>query len=101
MNRIKACQALKLNDNQILDLSIVKKAYRKLSTVYHPDKGGNNEKMILINQAYKFLITDIQKPIFENQANSLCLFNDLFNFMLANYLLAYSRYTATICNTLP
>lgn len=34
----------------------IKKAFRKLSLVYHPDRpGGNNEKFIVIKQAYEEL----------------------------------------------
>lgn len=31
----------------------VKKAYRKAATKAHPDKGGSNEKMMLVNAAYE------------------------------------------------
>jgi len=33
----------------------IKKAYRKLATQYHPDKGGDAEQMRLLNEAYRIL----------------------------------------------
>lgn len=37
---------------QTASLGEVKKNYRNLAAVFHPDKGGNNEAMTLLNQAY-------------------------------------------------
>ena len=34
----------------------IKKAYHKLCLVHHPDKGGCNEKFIVINNAYQDLL---------------------------------------------
>ena len=53
----------------------VKKAYRSLSLLYHPDKHPENSaKFIEIAQAYKFLIAN--KPIYDN----LLINNDVSNF---------------------
>ena len=36
--------------------SDIKKAYRKMCLVYHPDKGGSNDEFIKINNAYNELL---------------------------------------------
>ena len=33
----------------------IKKAFRKLAHIHHPDKGGNEEKFKEINEAYQYL----------------------------------------------
>lgn len=101
MNKIEACKILKLNHNQVLNLATIKVAYRKLSKKHHPDMGGSNYAMIQINQAYAFLSSSNQDSTEELQANGLFIFNDLFNLMLANYLLAFSRYTSAVQKILP
>jgi len=35
----------------------IKKAYRKLCLVHHPDKGGSNDEFIKINNAYNELVS--------------------------------------------
>ena len=35
----------------------IKIAYHKLALMYHPDKGGSNEKFVEINEAYNELLT--------------------------------------------
>lgn len=101
MNKTEACKILKLNHNQVLSLATIKGAYRKLSKKNHPDMGGSNDAMILINQAYTFLSSNCPDSSEEVQANGLFIFNDLFNLMLANYLLAFSRYTSVVQKILP
>ncbi len=39
------------------DIKTIKDSYRKLVQGHHPDRGGNNENMILLNEAY-FVLTD-------------------------------------------
>ena len=36
------------------DESIIKKAYHRLARDYHPDKGGNPEDMVRLNNAYEW-----------------------------------------------
>ena len=36
--------------------SPVKAAYRQMALKYHPDKGGNNEAMQIINEFYEFIL---------------------------------------------
>lgn len=49
-----ALKALGLND-PVTDKEIVL-CYRKLASVYHPDKGGDKDKIQVINEAYTVLI---------------------------------------------
>ena len=37
-------------------LEEIKRAYRKLALRFHPDRGGNEEKMKAVNLAYEYLI---------------------------------------------
>ncbi len=39
-------------------LKEIKKNYRKLVMIHHPDRGGNPETFIKLNEAYKYLIGD-------------------------------------------
>ncbi len=41
--------------------SQIQEAYRTLSKKYHPDKGGNHEKMSEINKAYKIILDYINE----------------------------------------
>lgn len=38
--------------------SVVKAAYKALVSIYHPDKGGDNEKFLKITEAYKKIVED-------------------------------------------
>lgn len=40
----------------------VKKAYRKLARQHHPDLGGSEEKMVLLNAAYDMIINQGWTP---------------------------------------
>lgn len=46
----------------------IKKAYRKLCMVHHPDKGGNADTFLRVQEAYDSLTNNplIQEPIFYN-----------------------------------
>jgi len=92
MNKTEACKILDLSFIQAANISAIKTAYRKLSKIHHPDKGGNCDKMATINEAYEILSTSLTNDV-STPGTSLSLANDIFNFMLANYLLLYSRYT--------
>lgn len=39
----------------------IKAAYRKLALVHHPDRGGNEEKMKEVNEAYEFLVKNKER----------------------------------------
>ena len=48
----------------------IKKAYRKLSMKYHPDKGGDPEKFKLINEAYQTLGDSEKRKIYKMKKNN-------------------------------
>ena len=60
MNKNEAIEILNLNDEKICE-SNIKKKYRLLALLYHPDKNKNedaNEKFQKINEAYNFLMNN-------------------------------------------
>ena len=79
-----------LNVNKNDDQDKIKKAYRKLQFKYHPDRGGNEEMFIKINEAYDILSNPEKKNIYDNQNNEVnnqhmsVLNNDLFKKMFNN-----------------
>ncbi len=51
-------------------MSEIKKQYRKLSKVYHPDKqGGNQEMFMKIAKAYEALTDDVSRENWEKYGN--------------------------------
>lgn len=50
---------LKVNENVVLD--DLKKAYKKAAMESHPDVGGSEEKMKLVNEAYEFIKNTLEK----------------------------------------
>jgi DnaJ domain len=44
----------------------IKKSYRKLATVHHPDKGGNPLHFRCLNQAYEILSNDELREIYDS-----------------------------------
>ncbi len=48
---------LHFNPDETLTNEITSSAYRKLSLIYHPDKGGSQESFVLISEARKKLTT--------------------------------------------
>jgi len=66
----------------------IKKSFKRLAMIHHPDKGGNEEKFKKISQAYETLSDDQKRkeydsrgqsqPTFENFRNS---FGNGFDFM--------------------
>ena len=46
---------LELSSKEKYSWAAIQKKYRQLSMQYHPDRGGNTEKLITINQAYQLL----------------------------------------------
>jgi DnaJ-class molecular chaperone len=80
MKTIDAIRLLGLNDN--FSFNDLKTAYRKLASKNHPDHGGSDEKMQLINNSYSVLLeeystTEQSHEISEKEIN---IFNDYFKF---------------------
>ena|SRR3972149_2420541 len=47
-----------------------KKLFRKLCLLIHPDKGGSNELMILLNEGYEICLKSLQRT--EDKFNEFC-----------------------------
>ena len=63
----------------------VKRAFRRLSLLHHPDRGGNNQRFQEINEAYTFLSNPeniIQHEVHEMPVDSL--FNNIFRTNMNN-----------------
>lgn len=58
---------LEINDE--IDLNELKKLYRKASKKHHPDLGGSNETMKLVNEAYTTFYDFLTSHYFLNQDN--------------------------------
>lgn len=66
----------------------IKKAYRKLSLLHHPDKNGNSQESINkiqnINEAYEVLSNSESKMMYDNRENNINIpvdLHDIFNTM--------------------
>lgn len=55
----------------------IKNAYRQLAKAEHPDKGGNAEKMKLVNEAYHILINVKSKAEYDMWFNNQSLYNTI------------------------
>lgn len=64
-----------------LNKDIIKTAYRKASSKYHPDKGGSTEMMQAVNQAYEEL-KDFEGDIDSGDDNYSESLNDALNAIL-------------------
>jgi DnaJ-class molecular chaperone len=57
--RIKTLPRQYLNmlglDSDVQDLAEIKRAYRSLALLHHPDKGGDGKRFIAVRQAYEQL----------------------------------------------
>ena len=46
---------------EILTQDELKALYRRLALLYHPDKGGNHDKMQMINREYNYLLKEFYR----------------------------------------
>ena len=69
-----------MNPYKILDVSendsndVIKEKYRKLAMKYHPDKGGDSDKFIEINEAYTQLINKKDKKVGYEKSSNMNIF---------------------------
>jgi len=76
----------------VLDVSVtatsddIKKSYRKLAMLHHPDKGGNEDTFKKINEAYSVLSDDTKRAAYDQQSSNQAagstvktVFNTVFN----------------------
>lgn len=63
VNNSKFYEILNLNKNCTTDE--VKKAYRKLAIIHHPDKGGDQEKFKEISRAYEVLVDEDKRKLYD------------------------------------
>lgn len=55
------CAALGLKPGT-LDLALVRKAYRRLAKLAHPDAGGSHAAMVALNEAYRQALAELGQP---------------------------------------
>lgn len=60
-----------LNIQGHINTQDIKKAFHQMSNTAHPDKGGSNESMSLVNQAYKLLKSSVDKLPKHNETQPL------------------------------
>ena len=76
--------------------TVVKKAYRSLSLLHHPDKGGDPKTFNMIALAYKALTDEIAKENFEKYGHPDGPQSQTLSFALPDWLLKPTGTTATV-----
>jgi DnaJ-class molecular chaperone len=67
MNATQSLNVLGIEKKFPIEEATVKKQYRKMAREHHPDAGGSNEKMAEVNEAYDWLLKNLDKV---NQTNT-------------------------------
>jgi DnaJ-class molecular chaperone len=70
-------QILELNNNATQDE--IKASYKKLIAIHHPDRGGDEEMMKQINEAYTILSDPQQKSIYDENIQPSSFLKKMFN----------------------
>jgi curved DNA-binding protein CbpA len=75
MNTDKYFRIFKINKISDISMAELKRRYRILAMKYHPDKGGNSAKFVIIQDAYNYI-----KPLIERyqQIENRKFFNKKF-----------------------
>ena len=55
-----------LGISKIASKNEIKTAYRKKTKILHPDKGGNQDQFVELNNSYNILIDDIKRKTYDN-----------------------------------
>jgi curved DNA-binding protein CbpA len=74
----KYCQILEIEENATSEQ--IKQAYRRLSLIHHPDKGGQGDKFKEISEAYSVLSNPENRGEYDNENADILqesLFSDL------------------------
>lgn len=72
-----------LGIEKVANVSIIKKAYYKLSMKHHPDKGGDSTIFSLINDAYETLTSETKREEYDKKSKFGANYNELYE--LLNY----------------
>ncbi|AJA41152.1 small T antigen [Tadarida brasiliensis polyomavirus 1] len=81
--REKLLQLLNLSPNCFSNFPIMKQAYKKASKRLHPDKGGNNEQMMLLNSLWH----RYQEGLIDLRSSQVCVLGltDLWDITLEEF----------------
>ena len=98
MNYKKACKILQFEKNDIINESTIKKQYRMLALIYHPDKNKGDyatEKFHEANEAYEYLLKyegymDTNN-IFTEDFNETMFSDNTYSFILFKFLNSISE----------
>ena len=78
----------------------IKRAYRKLASQYHPDKGGDTAKFQQIQQAYDVLSDDIKRNQYDSSNDPLSKLSSFFSQFQQNGIQRQKIYTVNYTVTL-
>lgn len=79
---INPFQLFGLDVHNHINLKTVKKTYHQLSLLTHPDKGGNRDDFLIIHQAYKYVLEQVEQS--KEMVEMDKLEEDFGNFCLEN-----------------
>lgn len=93
MNKNQAEILFNLSDKY--NISDVKKTYRKLAHIHHPDKGGSVEAMQLVNEAYVILTEINESTLLAEKTNANSQYFDVFSqFVLFSFNFYFNFFKA-------